>query len=258
MKTSIVWRSLAWGLLALAFSMSIYRAKTQTIAHDEALEYEWFLSGGVYQVLQYNPANHILFTLLAKPIVWTLGVSEFKVRAASLLGAALYLLVTYFLCKKLFGEGILLFFSVGLLCLNPQILDFMAAARGYILGLGALMTTMYAMAVVLERGEFNPDDRVWRWGCTVASVAVAMSVAATPTNVVPAACLVLTFSWAVLGRFRTLFQFRTRKAVDFGRYFLGPGAVVGFAILWPYVIQMRPSQFYAGLERYRIAEGRVH
>jgi hypothetical protein len=24
-----------------------YRAKTQTIAHDEALEYEWFLDGGV-------------------------------------------------------------------------------------------------------------------------------------------------------------------------------------------------------------------
>jgi lipopolysaccharide transport system ATP-binding protein len=31
-----------------------YRAKTQTIAHDEALEYEWFLDGGVSRVLLYK------------------------------------------------------------------------------------------------------------------------------------------------------------------------------------------------------------
>ena len=84
MRTSLFWRGLACGVLVLAFGLAVFRAKTQTIAHDEALEYEWFLDGGVYHVLNYNPANHILFTLLAKPTVWTFGVTEFTLRLPSL------------------------------------------------------------------------------------------------------------------------------------------------------------------------------
>jgi len=66
-------RVLALCVLAFTFGMAVYRAKTQTIAHDEAHKYEWFLDGGVGHVLAYNPANHVLFTLFAEPIVWSLG-----------------------------------------------------------------------------------------------------------------------------------------------------------------------------------------
>src|SRR5271169_1164846 len=97
-----LWRALAGFMLALVFALAVYRANVQTIAHDEALEYEWFLDGGVAHVLSYNPANHILFTLLAKPIVWSLGNRELILRSPSLLGAALYLLATYLLCRRLF------------------------------------------------------------------------------------------------------------------------------------------------------------
>lgn len=48
MKSSALWRGLAFAVLAFAFGMAVYRAKTQTIAHDEAMEYERFLDGGVY------------------------------------------------------------------------------------------------------------------------------------------------------------------------------------------------------------------
>jgi 4-amino-4-deoxy-L-arabinose transferase-like glycosyltransferase len=173
--------------------MAVYRAKTQAIAHDEPLEYEWFLNGGVAQVLIYNPVNHVLFTLLAKPVVWTMGVSEFKLRAPSLAGTVIYRIAIYFLCKRLFGDGILLFLSIAMLCLNPQILDFMPAARGYILGLAGLAAAMYFLARVAERGKFDPADTGWKWGCSLASISLALSVAASFTNVVPAACLVLTF-----------------------------------------------------------------
>src|SRR5258708_9152523 len=43
----------------------------------------------------------------------------------------------------------------------------------------------------LFRSEFDPDDKGWRWGCAMASVLLALSVAASLTNVVPAACLTL-------------------------------------------------------------------
>jgi hypothetical protein len=233
-------------MLALAFGLAVYRAKTQTIAHDEALEYEWFLDSGVQHVLVYNPANHILFTLLAKPIVWSLGVTEFHLRMPSLLGTAIYLLAAYLLCRGLFGQGFLLFLSVALLALNPQILDFMAGARGYILGLACLMVAMYAMARPAESGEFQPEDPTWRWGCAIASVSLALAVAATYTNAVPVLSLALSFSAVALGGFRTLFRLRDRRTQAFAKYFLLPGAATGFAVLWPYLIQTRPSHFYAG------------
>src|SRR5215472_8121925 len=120
MRKGVFWRTLTWCVLLLAVGLSVYRAKTQTIAHDEALEYEWLLDGGVFHVLEWNPANHILFTLMAKPVVWTFGGSEFNLRLPSLIGAAVYVVAAFFLCRKLLGKGILLFLSVALLCLNPQ------------------------------------------------------------------------------------------------------------------------------------------
>src|SRR6267378_8621114 len=121
MKSSHLWRGLTWCVLATAFGLAIYRAQTQTIAHDEALEYEWFLDGGIGHVLNYNPANHVLFTLLARPIIWWLGNAELVLRSPSLFGTAIYLLASYLLCGRLFGQRVLLFLAVAMLSLNPQI-----------------------------------------------------------------------------------------------------------------------------------------
>jgi hypothetical protein len=235
--------------MALAFGIALYRARVQAIAHDEALEYEWFLDGGVYNVLAYNPANHVLFTLLAKPIVWALGVNEFTLRAPSLIGAAVYLTAIYLLCINLFGNSALLFLSVTMLSLNPQILEFMPAARGYILGLACLSIAMYIFARLACRGQFQPDDKEWRWGCAVASVFVALSVAANFTNVVPAVALMLSFATVALGGLAAFLRVGTRTFRRFFQYFVMPGIVVGLCVLWPYLIQARPTQFKINLDR---------
>jgi hypothetical protein len=226
-------------VLAIAFGMAAYRAKTQSIAHDEALEYEWFLDGGVARVLSYNPANHVLFTLLAKPVVWTLGVSEFTLRAPSLVGTAIYLIAIYLLCRRLFGDGVLLLLSFAMLSLNPQILDFMPAARGYSLGLACLAAAIYIFTRLVDRGEFVPDDKTWRWGCAMASVFLVLSVAASLTNVVPAACLTLTFSIVALGGWSAFKEPGNRRLRIFACYLIVPGVAVGFGVLWPFLIQVR-------------------
>jgi len=75
MKASVLLaRLMSIAVLLFAFGVSVYRARVQTIAHDEALTYEWFLDQGVSEVLRYNPANHVLQTLFAKPVVKILGV----------------------------------------------------------------------------------------------------------------------------------------------------------------------------------------
>ncbi len=234
-------------VLLFSFGVAVYRAKTQSIAHDEALTYEWFLNGSVYHMLSYNAANHVLLTLLAKPIVWAWGITEFHLRLPSLIGAAMYLLAGYLLSRRFFGNGFLLLVSVGLLCLNPQIVDFMPAARGYILGLACLCGAMCFLARLAGRGPFHPDDKGWRWGCFFASMLLGLSVVASFTNVVPVACLVLTFSIEAMGGFRQVLNWKNSKLQTFAMYFLVPGGTTGFCFLWPFVIQARSGQFKVGL-----------
>ena len=242
MKTSGLFaRLVSVAILLFAFGLAVYRARMQSIAHDEATTYLYFLDGGVYHVLFYNPANHALFTMLAKPFVWVLGVSEFTLRAPSLFGAAAYLIATYLLCAKLFGDGLLLPLSVALLCLNPQILEFLPAARGYCLGLACLALAMYILTRLLDRGDFDPGDKIWRWGCATASVLLALSVAASFTNIVPAACLTFSFSVVALGGFSELKKFGDHRLRVLAQYLIFPGAASGVGILWPFLIQARPA-----------------
>jgi uncharacterized membrane protein len=242
-------RLLACAILLFAFGVAVYRAKVQTIAHDEALTYEWFLDQGVYHVLQYNPANHVLQTLLAKPIVKIFGVSEFKLRIPTLIGAAIYLIAVYLLCRKLFDDGLVMVLSAAMLALNPQVMDFMAAARGYSLGLAGLAVAMYVFARLGIRGQFDPGDKEWRWGCSVASISLALSVAANFTNIVPATCLAVCFAVVALGGLKAVFKFSDHAVRDFAKYFILPGAAVGFCILWPFLIQARVAQAKTHLNR---------
>jgi hypothetical protein len=232
-------RLLAAAILIFAFGLAVHRARTQSIAHDEALTYQTFLDSGVSHVLFYTPANHVLFTLLAKPSVWVLGVSEFTLRLPSLLGAAVYLIATFLLCHALFGDDLMLPVTVALLSLNPQILDFLPAARGYSLGLACLAAALYLFTKLVDRGEFNPDEKAWRWGSAAASVFLALSVAASLTNIVPAACLTLSFSAVALGDWRALTRVGDRRLRVFACYQLVPGVVAGFGIMWPFLIQVR-------------------
>jgi len=233
-------RGLTGVILLFAFGLSAYRARTQSIAHDEATTYQLFLDRGVYHVLFYDPANHVLFTLLAKPFVWVLGVTEFTLRAPSLFGAAAYLLATYLLCAKLFGDGVLLPLSVTLLSFNPQILDFLPAARGYSLGLACLAAAMYIFTKLLDRGDFNPEDKSWRGGCAMASVFLALSVAASFTNIVPATCLAFSFLVVAFGGLSAFKKWGEPRFRVLARHLIFPGVAVGLAILWPFLIQVRP------------------
>jgi len=243
MKTSVLLaRLVSIAVLLFAFGVSVYRARVQTIAHDEALTYEWFLDQGVSEVLRYNPANHVLQTLFAKPVVKILGVSEFTLRIPTLFGAGVYLMAVFMLCRRLFGDGLLLVLSTAMLALNPQVMDFMAAARGYSLGLAGLAVAMYAFARLAERGKFDPEDKEWRWGCAVASIALALAVTANFTNIVPAVCLAVAFSVVALGGLAAFFQLRDRAVREFAKYFILPGTAVGFCILWPYLLQARLAQ----------------
>lgn len=235
-------------LLASVFCFTTYRAAVQAIAHDEALTYLWFLDGGIGKVLVFNANNHVLFTLLAKPIVKTFGVSELSLRAAALLGCALYLVAAFLLSRRLFGDSPLMPMTVAVLILNPTVMDFLAAGRGYGLGLGFLTLAIYFLARTVENETPSIDNPECRRHCAVASALLGLSVAANLSNVIPAFGLAVGLLWAKLGlRVPPLRPVRDVLRA-FARCFILPGVLVGLFILWPFLIQARPQHFYVGYD----------
>src|SRR4029453_17802419 len=105
--------------------------------------YHDFVSGSWHQALTfYNANNHVLFTLLAKVSIALLGVSELTLRLPTLLGAALYLTSGLVLCCRLAPSRLSAFLGMAAIDLNPFVLDFLVAARGYGLAMGLLMTAL--------------------------------------------------------------------------------------------------------------------
>jgi len=75
--------------LALAWLVCLYRAITQSVVHDEALTYRFYIGAPVSRIFQFFDANHhFLNTLLMKLSVSVFGVSAWSMRLPALAGAA--------------------------------------------------------------------------------------------------------------------------------------------------------------------------
>ncbi len=227
-----MYKRLAATLLAIVFAVNVYRAWSQSITSDEAFAESLFLNGKWSQLVRsYDASHHVLHTYLCKLTTEALGLSEFSLRLPSLLAGGLYLAMAYRLSRRLFGERRLFLFSTALLALNPLVLDFLSAARGY--GL-ALALFLYALDQTLQwMGSETPPARLWRAG-----VGLGLSVAANLTLLVPAAALggiVLA-----LGVRRGVW----RDAID---CFAVPGIVVCFLLVVFPLSWARRDNFYVGL-----------
>jgi 4-amino-4-deoxy-L-arabinose transferase-like glycosyltransferase len=161
-------------LLITLFCTNVYRAATQSIAHDEGLTYQWFLRGPFSNVwTRYNANNHILHTYLCRISIGIFGLSELSLRLPSLLGGALYLSGVYRICRHVFGHGSLFLLAVSLLSLNPFVLDYLSAARGYGMAIAFFLWALYYFTK-LELRE-PPKKVFWKIG-TAAGLAVSANL----------------------------------------------------------------------------------
>jgi hypothetical protein len=239
-------RVITWLLLVFVLGFSLVRARSQAIAHDEALTYVSYIHGGFGQTLKFSPNNHVLFTWAAAMMTRLFGVTEFTLRLPSLAGLMIYLISCYLLCRRLFGSGIVLVLTCALLVTNPLLLDFSVAARGYGLGLSLLMlaAVMFADLTGLDRAG-SPPDR-WELKCAVASVCLGLAVVANFSYLLPAVSFAVVFTAITVGKLRTSGGSYGRRLTRIGRWVVIPGSVVGVVILWHYLIQARSSAFQFG------------
>jgi hypothetical protein len=172
------------------FFVNIYRAFHQSITSDEALTYDWYVVTPFRWMLTvYSANNHVLHTLLCRLSVKTLGLSEPALRLPSLFGGLLYLAFVYKLCGLIFENNWTFVLGVAALTLNPFVMDYLSAARGYGMGLGFFTAALY---LVIRFFDGAPTAGTVRALC--AGILLGLSVSANLVFIFPAVALAGVFT----------------------------------------------------------------
>lgn len=130
-------------MAVFAFGWAVAWARIQSISVDEA--------GSFFSTLNmrsadwvWHPAasNHLLNTLVMELFTSVFGLSPLSLRAGALIGAAIYIVAGYWVCRMLSREWIIRLPLFACLVYNPYVSDFFVAARGYGLALAFLLTAI--------------------------------------------------------------------------------------------------------------------
>jgi hypothetical protein len=170
-----------------ALLWAVARACVQSITIDEADTYLVWVARHEPSHWEAASNNHVLNSLLMRLFTSVFEVSHLSVRAPALLGAALYILAAYLLCRRLTPELRVQWPVFVCLVYNPFIFDHLVAARGYGLALGFLMCMLAAAACT----------RLDAAACALCSVCAALSFAANFSFAfVNAFAMLAILSWA--------------------------------------------------------------
>jgi hypothetical protein len=187
-------------LLGALFAANLYRAATQSIVHDEALTWQLYLAGPASMIFQYyDPNHHFLATILFRISTTLFGDSAFAMRLPTLLAGAWFFWTVFQLCGLVFGDGWLFLLGCAALTLNPILLDFLVAARGYGLAMAGLFWALFQMLAWYEDrsrtrvSEVQLRHRLWK-----AALGCAVAVAANLTLLMPVSVLAAAFSVLIL------------------------------------------------------------
>lgn len=184
-------RPALWIILAAVLLLNVFRAVTQSLTIDEAFTYNDYVAVDWEQARHHvDPNNHVLNTLLAKVSVGWWGPSEWAIRAPSLTGGAIYMLAAMGLVICLFGSTWTTVVVFCALILNPIMLDYLSAARGYSLALGLQFCALLLMVRLFRK----PGGKVMGACLHLAiGVALGLSAAANLTFSIPNLILVAVF-----------------------------------------------------------------
>jgi hypothetical protein len=230
-------RGILIALAALAMAWVVLRAGVQAITIDEAVSYTNFVHPAQPAFWQAYANNHLLHSMLSWTFARVFNPSHLAVRAAALIGAAIYICASYFLSSLIAQRLLLRMFLFICLVFNPLMLDFLVAARGYGLASGFLLSAISVVAYALR-----PDAKssgILK-ACIAASLCIALSFMSNFSFAfVDAATIVMLYVWA--------------SAHDSGRSRLilaaacfVPGIILAGLVAGPVILQLRQSELNYG------------
>jgi uncharacterized membrane protein len=189
-----------WFLAALV-AVSLYRALTQSVTPGEAWNYNRYIAPPWAEAFShFDINNHVLNTLLVRISTARLHVTELVLRLPSLLAGVLYLCVVYRMARRWFG-GLAFLVVIGLLSLNPLVIDALSEARGY--GM-ALACWMWALELLLESLESFSVPKL-----NLSAMCLGLSVVASLAFAAPACALLVVYLLWSKGRAVALIAFLT-------------------------------------------------
>lgn len=186
-------RGILIGLAVFAMMWAIVRAHIQAITIDEAVTYTNFVRSTQPAFWTAHANNHLLNSILEWSFTRAFGTSNLVARSGALIGAAIYIAASYFLCALIAERFLLRLFLFICLVFNPFIFDFLVAARGYGLASGFLLSAICSVAYACV-----PDAKPRRvmTGCVAASLCIALSfVSNFSFAFVDAVTIVMLYVW---------------------------------------------------------------
>ncbi len=222
--------------LGLLFLVNVYRAVTQSIVCDEAFSWQLFLSQPVSSVFQtFDANNHLLATLSFWASWHFLGENEWAMRLPSLVGGAWYLVTVFRLYSRVLDRPLLFLLALGVSVLNPLMLDFMAAARGYGIAVAGLAYALLALVDHLERRG--------RWSLWRAVFGICMSIGSNLTCLAPCTMLIVSFA-LIIAMVRGV-----KRALMEASVLAGPAIAFCVAIYFLFPLhKAKRADFYVGLD----------
>jgi hypothetical protein len=166
------------------------------------------------------------------------GLSELSLRLPALFGSLLFLVMVWRLARYALGRGWLCLLAVAVVGLNPFVLDYLWAARGYSLALGLFFWGLFLLTRYLSEDYDPPERLLFRAG-----VALGLSVAANLVFLVPAVAAGCVFTAVLLLTRRA----RLWTVVD---RFWGPAIVPAFLILVLPLTRAQGANFYYGAQSF--------
>jgi hypothetical protein len=219
-------RAAAIALALARLLFCAYRAAEQSITIDEAYTYERFLAGGWGAIYgKYDANNHVLYSILAKLSMQTLGLSEFALRLPSLIAGFFLVLGIFELLRIAVRSPAVRWVAFVALSLHPLLLDFSIAARGYGIALAFLVWSIY---FAMRRGYLASGSLL------------GLAISANLTMVFPAA--------GVLGAVLLLDPVPWKERVRNVAVMVAPAQTIFWAICFGAVRSAEARDFYAGLK----------
>jgi uncharacterized membrane protein len=234
--------------VAGVLAVNVYRAVHQSITADEAFTFEnWIKNPFNWILTVYDTNNHVLNTVLCRLSVQTFGLSELTMRLPSLLGGLLYLVFVYKLCRHLFKTWWTFLLAMSALTLNPFIMDYLSAARGYGMALGLFTAALYLDLRFLD-APWKPTryDRVG-----AAAILLGLSIGANLVFIFPAIALAATLTFLLAAGTNQTMDWKQRLLWIVDRVWLRMLATAVFVVAIPLAHASRDA-FYFGANSLRV------
>ncbi len=237
-------------LVTAAFAMVwvVFRAHLQSVTVDEADTYHFFVELNWQSQWYASSNNHVLNSILIRLFTWLFGLSHLTLRASPLIGAAIYIVAAFRLCRLITKTELQLWLLFVLFVYNPFVMDFMVAARGYGLAMGFLMMELFLVSRQVATYEAGGEKEL-RHDAMWASACAALSFSANFTfSYATASCLLLFGLWVGWTMRQGYGQNRQtlEKWVRFWIWCAWPGLLIAFLIVGSVIASFPKSQLYYG------------